>query len=515
VPPRIRLQEVVDKIIAALFALLLLGAVVAFGGAVWWWRTALWILTSLIVFAWLGRALLTGRWQLFKSPLTLLGLMAIALAFAQLAPMPAPLAARLMPRSAATAGGQPRHMKEPAADASLRKGATVITVDRSATLRWAFGAICGLAIFVIAAHFSDRLSHTLVLWGSVVAGFAICTVFGVVQVAAGFPGLYGVLQPGSAPEWAPSLADLASAPHTATLRLVPDRRQPKLGWPVARPERPFAIGSLMGGPGAYVALGAMALPLALGLVLHMLSPRGSRETIGARLRSTGRSGLSFLLLACLFLGAGLVGYVAGPWLALPFTLGLLVTGLAPAKTSGLGWTAVGITAVTLACLGVGAGLGYRGERLAGSSPLTSPLGFPAAAERWTEAIRVARDYPIVGAGLGGFATIEPYYKAVDRAVSTAGSSLLQWWAETGGIGLALLFVAGLWCLVRMPGAVRRVGSGDRALPFALVGAVVAFGLLSVVHWTLELSAIGIAACALGGVLNRWLAGGTDLFVEAV
>ena len=63
------------------------------------------------------------------------------------------------------------------------------------------------------------------------------------------------------------------------------------------------------------------------------------------------------------------------------------------------------------------------------------------------------------------------------------------------------------------GAVRRVGTADRALAFGLIGAAASFSLYSAVHWTVELAAVAVAASAWGGTWNRWLAGGTDLFVE--
>jgi hypothetical protein len=516
VPPTTRIRSFVDHLIGSLFALVILGATLAFGGSVWWARPALAVITMLIVTAWLVRVLLQGRWRVLKSPLSLLGAAAVGLAVVQLAPLPSGVVSKLSPHSVADSGGGSNEDRA-AADAESPPVAksSAITVDRSSTLRWVMGAVACLALFIVAAHFADRLGHTLVIWGSVVAGFTVCTIFGVVQVAAGYPSLYGVLEPGAGPDWSPSLDELASTPNDTTLRLVADRRQPRLVWPVTRPERPFSIGGLMGGPGAYLALGSLGLPLGLGLMLQLLAPRGSRESMGARLRHTGRGGLSLILFTSLALGAGLVGYLSGPWLALPFALGLCVAGLPAARGTGLRFSAVGMTAAILVCLSAGVGVGWARDRLEGSSPLASFSGMAQAAERWCEAIRVGRDYPIVGSGLGGFATIVPYYKSIDRSATTAGSSVLQWWAEAGGVGLALLIVGAIWCLARLPGAIRSVGSADRALPFALVGALAAFGVLSLVHWTVEITAMAVAVCALGGVLNRWLAGGTDLFVEAV
>jgi O-antigen ligase len=116
--------------------------------------------------------------------------------------------------------------------------------------------------------------------------------------------------------------------------------------------------------------------------------------------------------------------------------------------------------------------------------------------------------------MGSFATVHPYYKHRDEARTTALSSVIQWWAEAGLAGLAIVGTTVLWGLIRLPGAIRRVGSADRALAFALVGAIACFAMFSAVHWTVELTAVALAASAVLGTCNRWLAGGTDLLVEA-
>ena len=101
--------------------------------------------------------------------------------------------------------------------------------------------------------------------------------------------------------------------------------------------------------------------------------------------------------------------------------------------------------------------------------------------------------------------------ATETRVSTAEAELSR--VEAGAAGLGLLALAVLWCLCRLPGGLKRVGSSDRSLAFGLIGAALSFSLLAVVHWTIELTAVAVSVSALGGTWNRWLAGGTDLFVE--
>jgi O-antigen ligase len=245
----------------------------------------------------------------------------------------------------------------------------------------------------------------------------------------------------------------------------------------------------------------------------MIAPRGSREGAWSRLSHAGTTGLFLFLLGLVLLSTVLVGFLAGPLLSVPFGLGLLLTGIPAARGTGLRWAAPGLTALALGGIGLGIGAGRIVDRPPGTSLLASREGVAPVAEVWRDASRIARAFPWLGAGMGSFASIYPSYKTQDKATTTALSSLLQWWVEAGLAGLALAVLGAAWCLVRLPRALGRVGTADRALAFGLVGSLACFATFSVVHWTVELMAVALAACAFGGTVNRWLAGGTDLFVE--
>jgi O-antigen ligase len=281
----------------------------------------------------------------------------------------------------------------------------------------------------------------------------------------------------------------------------------------ARPDRPFLLGSLMGGPGAFLALGSLALPLAFGLMLQMMSPRGLREGLMARLRDSGQGSLVVLMLGLIIAGAVLVGAIAGPLPSLIFGLGLLIVGVPGTWSSGLRKVGLATTALVLLALGAGVAIADRSARDAAGRGTIPRLDWQGARETWSESLPILRDFPVFGTGLGTFPSIHPYYKGRDGARNTAMSSVLQWAVESGALGLGLMATAGLWCLIRLPGAIRRVGTADRALAFGLVGSLVCFGLFSAIHWTVELLSIALAASAVAGTANRWLAGGTDLFVD--
>lgn len=68
---------------------------------------------------------------------------------------------------------------------------------------------------------------------------------------------------------------------------------------------------------------------------------------------------------------------------------------------------------------------------------------------WSETVRLIRDYPLFGCGLGAYEPAFQYYKRVapGRTADFAHNDFLQWFTELGFVGFALL-AAGLFFLVR-------------------------------------------------------------------
>ncbi len=515
---RIKLANGLDRLLALSLASLLLGTSLAFGGVVWWARLAVAGLSFAMVLAWLARVAIVGPWRVLKSPITALVAMALGLAIVQLLPLPASVVERVSPRSMAvnSLGLIPEQvlLDDPTAELPPPFLArSPLSLDRPATLRWLVGASACLAVFVVASHYSDRYRKAQAIWGSVAAAFFVNAVIGGVQVANHSSGLYGMFTPGASPAWGPTLDDAMNAPSMMLLRPVGEAKPGRSALAAARPDRPFLVGSLMGGPGAFLALGSLALPLAFGLMLQMMSPRGLREGLLARLRDSGQGSLVVLMLGLIVAGAALVGVMAGPIPSLVFALGLSIVGVAGTWSSGLRKTGLATTILVLGALGGGVAVADRSNRESDGRSALPRIDWDGARATWAESLPILRDFPAFGTGLGTFPAVHPYYKSRDGARNTAMSSLLQWTVESGAIGLGLLATAGLWCLIRLPGAIRRVGTADRALAFGLVGSLVCFGLFSAIHWTVELPAIALAASAVAGTANRWLAGGTDLFVD--
>jgi hypothetical protein len=506
---------------AAAVVALVMGSAVCFGGGVWWFRPALAVVTLVLVASKLLQHVLAGRMPLLKSPLCLLGLMALGLGLLQLVSLPPALARRLSPTAHAVYayGSLPELARGDLPSVRLNEPARVrspATLDRAATLRWLVGAAACLGVFWAVTHFADRLGRLYLVWGSVVAAFVLNAALGLVQVMGQADGMYGFIQPGRAPFWAPSTDDLLETPTTAVLHRLGTPsgavgETPSFESVALVPEVPYLFGTMMGGAGAFLALGSLALPLALAIVLHVVSPRGSRESLSYRLKHTGQGGLAILLVVMLLASTFLVGLMAGPWFCAPFVIGLVIVGFPRAE--GTRWLSAGLTLLLLASLGAGASLAVFWPMVLGGRPPVAPASWEVARLLWTESLPIVRDFPLVGTGLGTFGTIYPYMKTHDASSTTAMSSLLQCAVESGALGLLLVALAALWCIVRLPACLKRVGSADRSLAYGLIGAALGFSLWFVVHWTVELPAIAISASALGGTWNRWLTGGTDLFVE--
>lgn len=512
---RQRLVVAIDRLLAVVIALYLGGTVVLFGGRIWWAPPLLAFGAVTVVGLSLIRVLLEGRLRVLKSPLMLLGVLMLGLAVGQIAPLPGKIAESLAPasRSIYLWGFLPSKVKALDASVPLPDPLSIrspVSVDRPATLRWLAAATACLGIFWGVSRFTDRLSHLYIVWGTVVAAFFLNTAVACVQLTCGAGGVFGFIKPGSAPFWGPSLVDLTAGPGSSVLRTV---GVPPRVWAFPVPERVFEVGTQMGGAGAYLALGSIALPLALALTLQFMAPRGSREPLSARLRESGRGSLVLLLALMLVASAALVGLLAGPWFSLPFGIALALVGIPSARGTGLLWGALGMTALTLVSLTSGAATGFFWAQSTTFPPPIVAEDARAAMRVWKDSLPILQDFPVLGTGLGTFAVIFGDYKTGDAAPTTALSSLLKWWVESGIVGLGLLALAGIWCLIRVPGALGRVGTADRALAFGLIGAAVGFTLFSTVHWTVELISVALSASAVAGGLNRWLAGGTDLFVE--
>ena len=498
-----RIISAIDAVLTALVVALVLGSALCFGGVVWWFRPFFASLAFALSLAMLLRLLLERRLPILKSPLTLLAFLALGLGLLQLFPLPASLAHRLSPRAQEIYSlgvipdlaradlpsvelGEPAHIRSPA------------TLDRSATLRWLFGALACLAVFWTVSHFADRLTRLYLVWGCVLAAFLLNGAFDLVQIAGGVEGLFGCFRPGAAPVWAPSNIDLLDSPSSSSLRRLtdafpsPGRAPVQLA--VLVPEEPVLLGTMMASTGAFLAFGSLALPLGLAIILHMLSARGSRETLSSRLSHHGQGSLIVLLLILLVSSAFLVGMASGPTFCVPFLVGV---------AAGRAHFGCSLTRLGDWLDGTSSGLGR--PRCSFERPLASRCGRPTSCR-----------FRVLGEGsapldrqpgnCSQLSNRRHRFRKLQRDPSVRKNprSILNYGDEQPPAmdcrvrrdRLGAFIAAVLWVLHRLPGIIKRVGSADRTLAFGLIGAAIGFSLWSVVHWTVELPAVAISASSL-------------------
>ena len=370
-----RILTAIDALLTALVVALVLGSALCFGGAVWWFRPVFASLALVLTLTMLIRLLLERRLPVLKSPLTLLAFLTLGLGLLQLTPLPASLAYRLSPgaQEIYSLGVIPELARADLPSVELGEPAQIrspATLDRAATLRWLFGALACLGVFWAVSHFADRLKRLYLVWGCVLAAFLLNGALDLVQITGGVEGLFGSYRPGAAPFWAPSSSDLLDSPSSSSLRRLsdasPSSSRAAVQPVVVVPDEPILMGTMMPSTGAFLAFGSLALPLGLAIILHMLSARGSRETLSTRLSHKGQGSLIVLLLTLLVSSAFLVGMASGPKFCLPFLVGVAAVGLTSAVGSR-GW-AIGLMVLLLASLGSGAASTTLWSVIVGGSP---------------------------------------------------------------------------------------------------------------------------------------------------
>jgi O-antigen ligase len=120
---------------------------------------------------------------------------------------------------------------------------------------------------------------------------------------------------------------------------------------------------------------------------------------------------------------------------------------------------------------------------------------------WKEAIGAFSDRPIAGWGGGAFKVVHLLYRHDTLSVNHAHSAPLEWLAETGLIGAALVIAA--WSLLLRTGfvAVRRcVPPAERGLAAALLAGALAYTLHAVYDWDWDIPAVTLPALIVLGVL---------------
>ena len=118
------------------------------------------------------------------------------------------------------------------------------------------------------------------------------------------------------------------------------------------------MGTMMASYWCVPGLRLTALPLGLAIILHMLSTRGSRESLSSRLSHKGQGSLIVLLLILLVSSAFLVGHGCRPEILCSVSHWCGGCRASLDRYCSRGW-AIGLMALLLASVGLGAATEYH------------------------------------------------------------------------------------------------------------------------------------------------------------
>ncbi len=148
-----------------------------------------------------------------------------------------------------------------------------------------------------------------------------------------------------------------------------------------------------------------------------------------------------------------------------------------------------------------------------SSPTNEPgrlTGVASVRARyWNEALKIFRDHPWIGVGVGGYQVARLRYRNDNLDVQHAHGYVVQVLADRGivGIVLSLAALAALALAVGQATGLRRGGATMRTTPervalMTLASMLLVFGVSSFVDWTWFIPGVTIPVLLAGG----WLAG---------
>ena len=205
----------------------------------------------------------------------------------------------------------------------------------------------------------------------------------------------------------------------------------------------------------FAGLMDLTVPLAFAAAFHTYQLWSDPRRRAASTRSGSESPLEFRIIFFLFLAVIMVigsvfSYSRGGVLSVGLTL-IALSILTVIKVRRRSWSLLIAGLATLALgfslwVGIG-GLVHRFVKM-------GQAGFVSTQRRsmiWSDTAQLFRSNPILGTGLGTYEdALRPYQThLVDMTIDHAHNDYLEFGAETGLIGLALLFIPIFYLLVRM------------------------------------------------------------------
>jgi O-antigen ligase len=238
----------------------------------------------------------------------------------------------------------------------------------------------------------------------------------------------------------------------------------------------------------------MVIPFVLASAFYSFQAWGSRRhafsgTPEHEERSSAAHQTIFYLFLLIFMVVALVFSRSRMGILVTIFIIVFLTGLAQLKLRQKTWL-LGVLTFLACAVGYGLWIGL-GPVLARFERVTEPtyLNIEGRISIWTDTLRLIGDFPLLGTGLGTFDVVYRQYQTgqVHLLVDHAHNDYLEFAADTGVVGAALLFVPMIYLLGKMIIAfLRDHRSYRRSMTLGCIGGTLALLLHGITDFNLHI-----------------------------
>ncbi len=444
-----------NKAIEITLALTLVGTTLAFGGV----QTITFSIMEIVLFglllALMVRQTLAGEIRL---PLPVWPVLFIALVALQLVPLPVGLLGKLSPPRLSDLATAPETTW------------AALSVYPRQTWLGLLKILAYFSAFILAAHVSDLRKNRSVLIRVLILLGVAQAAYGIVQYLTGWQQIFTYTKK----------YDLEEATGTFINR------------------------------NHFAGLLEMVIPFILASVFYAFDKWASRRHAfhgsleGEERTSAAQEAVFYLFLLAFIVVALIFSRSRVGILALLLTI-VFITVLAHLKLRRKGWL-LGVLGFLAVVVGYSLWIGL-GPVLDRFERITDPeyLTFEGRISIWSDTLRLIGDFPLLGAGLGNFEVVYRQYQTtlVNKAVEHAHNDYLEFAADTGIVGAALVFIPIFYLIIRMIFAFLDDHRGyRRSVTLGCIGSVLAILLHSVADFNLHIPANTLTFAVILGIGYR-------------
>lgn len=474
----------------------------ALGGTPAWTWVITEVLAGVALILWAVRIIIERRIVWVKTPLNLILVLLVLYIFCQLPPVPASLLKVFQPNALRVRVVGPPTLASVAAQPLNAEDSYPLSVNRAQTRNHLYLLAAYVVFFLVFVNnITDRYQLGRML-AVVLLCAAVTAVTGLATLRQDERLLYRRFPVAGEKENSPILNSGVSREFSAGYGYMLQAREgDEIDFYVSHVQTGDVFGGFPSSNSAATVL-AMGLILALGVLFAYVGTWRSEWHSSGGLLFTREGNITLLLaFVCIAAAAGLVmtksrGAVGVAVFMVPVLL-LLVA-------FSRSWLAVVVTLgvilllviVPIIALGAGEVRQSLGDTV---GAFLNPFGEDVRLQGRESAWRIIGDFPLFGTGLGTFADAFPVYKIHGPNLYFAHCDVLQWWAETGLVGLALAGAAlGVAAWTVVTGYRRLKDRFARRLLIAVSLAATVFLLHGLVDFPMAIPGVAIVFVALLG-----------------